>query len=241
LQSRITGVDDTSIEPRPWKESMLWLLLMAPGFLLAYMAADRYAAHLPPAQVHEISMGWERSIPFLPWTILLYVSIDVLYVASPFVCRTRRELRAHAARFALATAISVVCFVLFPLRFGPARPDVDGIPGLLFGLLGLVDQPYNQAPSLHISLLVILWSCYRRHCPARWTWLLDVTFVLIATSVLTTWQHHFFDIPTGMAVGVLACRLIPVASGPRPPERLGRSGASDKSRGWLRPVVARRV
>ena len=194
---------------------MLWLLLMAPGFLLAYAAANLYAAQLPPAQVHEISMAWERSIPFLPWTILLYVSIDLLYVASAFLCRTRRELRAHAARFALATAISVVCFVAFPLRFGPARPPVDGIPGLLFDLLGLVDHPFNQAPSLHISLLVILWACYRRHCPSRWAWLLHLGFACIAMSVLTTWQHHFFDVPTGFAVGVLACRLIPMEVNPR--------------------------
>ena len=159
-------------------------------------------------------MAWERSIPFLPWTIVLYVSIDLLYVASAFLCRTRRELRAHAARFALATAISVVCFVAFPLRFGPARPAVDGIPGLLFDLLGLVDHPFNQAPSLHISLLVILWACYRRHCPSRRTWLLHLGFACISMSVLTTWQHHFFDVPTGFAVGVLACRLIPMDVNP---------------------------
>ncbi|OBA82251.1 hypothetical protein A9W99_11755 [Mycobacterium sp. 1164966.3] len=194
---------------------MLWLLLMAPGFLLAYTAANLYAAHLPPARVHEISMDWEKFIPFLPWTIVLYVSIDLLYIFSAFLCQTRRELRAHAARFALATAISVVCFVLFPLRFGPVRPAVDGIPGLLFDLLGLVDHPYNQAPSLHISLLVILWACYRRHCPARWTWLLNLAFVSIAVSVLTTWQHHFFDVPTGLAVGLFTCRVIAMDPTPR--------------------------
>ncbi len=215
MQPDIPEVDETSIEPRHWKEATLWLLLMAPIFLLAYSAANRYTAQLPPARVHEISMGWERFIPFLPWTILLYMSIYLLYIALPFLCRTRREVRAQVGRFAMATAISVMCFVLSPLRFGPTRPKVEGIPGLLFDLLGLVDNQYNQAPSLHISLLVILWSCYRRHCPSRWTWLLNVGFVWIATSVLTTWQHHFFDIPTGVAVGVLACRVIPIHSSPR--------------------------
>jgi hypothetical protein len=215
LQPHIAGVDETSIEPRPWKEAMLWLLLLAPVFLIAYTAANLYAAQLPPARVHEISMGWERSIPFLPWTILLYLSIYLLYVAAPFLCRTRRELRVHASRFVLVTAISVVCFVLFPLRFGPARPQVTGIPGLLFDLVGSIDHPYNQAPSMHIGLLVVLWSCYRRHCPSRWVWLLNLGFACIATSVLTTWQHHFVDIPTGFAVGVLACRLIPMHSGLR--------------------------
>jgi hypothetical protein len=216
LQPHIADIDETSIRARPWKEAMLWLLVMAPGFLLAYTAANLYAAQLPPARVHEISMGWERSIPFLPWTILAYLSIDLLYIASAFLCRTRHELRVHAARFALATAISVVCFFAFPLRFGPAWPAVDGLPGLLFDLLRVVDHPYNQAPSLHISLLVILWACYRRHCPSRWVWLMNLGFACIAMSVLTTWQHHFVDIPTGLAVGVLACRAIPMHSDARP-------------------------
>jgi cytochrome bd-type quinol oxidase subunit 2 len=214
-QPHIAGAAETSIEPHPWKEAMLWLLLLAPVFLIAYTTANLYAAQLPAARVHEVGMGWERSIPFLPWTILLYLSIYLLYVAAPFLCRTRRELRVHAGRFALATAISVVCFVLFPLRFGPARPHVNGIPSLLFDLVGSIDHRYNQAPSLHIGLLVVLWSCYRRHCPSRWTWLLNLGFACIATSVLTTRQHHFFDIPTGFAVGVLACRVITMNSFPR--------------------------
>ncbi|HSS24258.1 MAG TPA: hypothetical protein VLL82_07610 [Mycobacterium sp.] len=59
------------------------------------------------------------------------------------------------------------------------------------------------------------WACYRRHCPSRWTWLLNLGFALIAMSVLTTWQHHFFDIPTGFAVGVLACQVFTMDSGAR--------------------------
>jgi hypothetical protein len=199
-----------SIEQRPWKEALLWLLLLAPGFLLAYTLANLHAAQLPADRIGDIGMDWERFIPFWPWTVVPYMSIELLYVISPFVCATRRELRVHVLRFAVACAVSIACFVAFPLRFAAVRPDVDGVPGLLFALLGLLDHPFNQAPSLHISLLVILWSCYRRHCPPRWRWLLHLGFASIATSVLTTWQHHFLDIPSGLAVGAAACWLLPV-------------------------------
>lgn len=209
IASRRVRAAENSTEQRPWKEALLWLLLLAPGFLLAYTVANLHAAQLPPASVGEISMAWEQAIPFWPWTILPYLSIDLLYVVSPFLCRTRRELRIHVLRFAVASAISVACFFLFPLRFSPERPEVDGVPGLLFGLLGLVDRPFNQAPSLHISLLVVLWSCYRRYCPQRWLWLLHLGFACIATSVLTTWQHHFVDLVTGLMVGAVVCLLIP--------------------------------
>jgi hypothetical protein len=193
---------------------MLWLLLMAPGFLLAYSAANLYAAHLPPSQVHEISMSWERFIPFLPWTILLYVSIDLLYVASAFLCRTRHELRAQPPASPWRPRSRCCASWRSPCA-SARRPAVDGIPRLLFDLLGVVDRPYNQAPSLHISLLVILWARYMRHCPARWTSLLNLASVCIAVSVLTTWQHHFFDVPTGFAVGLFACRVIAMDPTPR--------------------------
>lgn len=208
LQSASRPADHVAPEQRPWKEALLWLLLLVPGFLLAYIGAEYYASTLPPRRIGEIGMAWERGIPFWPWTIVLYLSIDVMYVASPFVCRTRGELRTHVLRFIVASLVSVTCFLLFPLRFDTARPAVDGVPGMLFALLGLVDRPFNQAPSLHISMLVILWACFRPHCPKPWRWLLHLGFFLIACSVLTTWQHHFLDVPAGLLLGVMVCTLV---------------------------------
>ena len=59
--------------------------------------------------------------------------------------------------------------------------------------LGAFDKPFNQAPSLHIALLVILWAIYARHMP-RWARIgLHVWAILVGVSVLTTFQHHFID------------------------------------------------
>ena len=41
------------------------------------------------------------------------------------------------------------------------------------------DKPYNQAPSLHIALLVVLWVCYARYASGAWRWLLHGWFALI--------------------------------------------------------------
>lgn len=190
-----------TVEPRPWRRAALWLLLLGPFFFASYGFATWVTTqrdHVP-----TLAFGWERSIPFIPWTILPYWSIDLLYGISLFLCTTRAELDTHARRLLTAQVVAVSCFLAAPLRFGFERPEAEGWAGALFALLGAFDKPFNQLPSLHIALLVILWVVYARHVP-RWLLLpLHAWFALIGLSVLTTWQHHFIDMPTGAALGLL--------------------------------------
>ncbi len=152
---------------------------------------------------------WEHLIPFIAWTIIPYWSINAFYGLSFFVCTSKAELDTHGLRLLTAQIIAVTCFILFPLRFTFAQPDASGVPGFLFDALTSFDKPFNQAPSLHIALLVILWSLYARHVP-RWSvWLLDAWFLLVAVSVLTTYQHHFIDLPTGVLLGLFCVWLWP--------------------------------
>lgn len=150
---------------------------------------------------------WERAIPFVPWTIVPYLSILGFFGLSFFVGRDRKALDRHMAALMIDLLISIVCYALFPLRFMFQRPELDGVFGLLFQLLSATDLPYNRAPSLHISVLVILWV---RFAPllAGWKRLaLDGWFALIGLSVLTTYQHHSIDVPAGLAVGALCITL----------------------------------
>ena len=123
----------------------------------------------------------------------------------------------HALRLLTAQVIAVTFFILFPLTFTFIRPEVGGVSGLLFESLGSFDKPFNQAPSLHIALLVILWDRYARHVPVRFGWLLHGWFTLIGLSVLTTYQHPFVDIPTGALLG-FACLWAWPDDVPRPIE-----------------------
>ena len=79
----------------------------------------------------------------------------------------------------------------------------------MFDILMGFDKPFNQAPSLHITLLVILWQFYAQYFRGIGRYLLHFWCFLIALSVLTTWQHHFFDIPTGLWVGCFSIWLWP--------------------------------
>lgn len=192
---------------RPLGRAALWLALLGPLFFLSYGLANTLAGRAP--QLPSVVFGWEYGLPFVPWTIVPYWSIDLFYAASFFVCRTRRELDTHALRLLSAQLICVACFLLWPLRYSFVRPETEGIFGWLFAVLLGFDKPFNQAPSLHIVLLVVLWVRYARHLGRMWRVPLHGWFALIGVSVLTTYQHHFLDIPTGLAAGWLCVWLWP--------------------------------
>lgn len=196
-------------ESPPWKRSLAWLLFLGPFFFLSYGFANHLAAQR--AVSASLLFDWERHIPFVPWTILPYWSIDLFYGLSFLLCRDLRQVDIHALRLLTAQLVSVACFVLFPLHFSFERPVTDGWYGAMFDALGGFDKPYNQAPSLHIGLLVILWARFADATPQPWRPLLHAWSMLIGASVLTTYQHHFVDIPTGALVGLLCLWIWPDA------------------------------
>lgn len=190
-----------------WKTSLLYLVGLGSFFFISYGFATWITTQR--TYVGSIVFNWEYFISLWPWTIIPYWSIDFLYGLAILLATTRKELNALALRLLTAQIICVTCFLLFPLHFSFERPSLDGFFGLLFDILMGFDKPYNQAPSLHITLLVILWSFYVKHIHGYWRYLLHGWFFLIGLSVLTTWQHHFFDVPTGVLVGCLCIWLWP--------------------------------
>jgi hypothetical protein len=185
----------------------LWLAFLAPFFYLTYGFANWLASRRD--DVGSIVFSWERHIPFIAWTIVPYWSINLFYGLSLLLNDTRRGVDRLAGRYLTAQIIAVACFIVFPLTATFVRPETTGLPGFLFAVLGGFDKPFNQAPSLHIALLVIIWDHWRHRLGGLAAIVWDVWCLLIGASVLTTWQHHFIDIPTGAFLGFFALWLFP--------------------------------
>jgi membrane-associated phospholipid phosphatase len=154
------------------------------------------------------SFEWERNIPFVPWLIVPYMSLDLFFVAAPFLCADRAELRAFQRRMTAAILAAGAIFLVMPLQFAFARPQPAGWTGPIFAILHGFDRPYNMFPSLHIAIWMILAGTYHRHSTGALRWLLHGWFGLIGLSTVLTYQHHVIDIAGGFVLALFCYYLI---------------------------------
>jgi protein-tyrosine phosphatase len=199
--------------PRSWPRATAWLVVLGTFFYASYGFANWLASQR--SDVPVIVFSWERAIPFLAWTIVPYWSTNVFFALSLYLCRNRVELDSHAKRLLTAQVIAVACFIAFPLRASFAKPQISGVFGFFFDALGAFDMPFNQAPSLHIALTTILFDLYIRILPRRIVPVFMLWSLLVVASVMTTYQHHFIDVPTGFLLGLVCIWMWPLAGGNR--------------------------
>ena len=170
-------------------------------FLIVYGGCNWIIARR--SSVGTFYFEWERNIPFVPFFILPYMSIDLFFVVAPFLCRTDRELSILRKRITTAIIVAGICFLMFPLRFAFPRPHADGFLGAIFDWFRGMDAPYNLLPSLHAALMLILAGVYFRNTRGVLRIAIMIWFVLIALSPVLTYQHHLIDIAGGFVLAAL--------------------------------------
>jgi protein-tyrosine phosphatase/membrane-associated phospholipid phosphatase len=155
------------------------------------------------------SFEWERNLPLVPWLIVPYMSLDLFFVAAPFLCANPAELRAFRRRMTAAILVAGAVFMVMPLQFAFPRPEPVGWTAPIFGALHSFDRPYNMFPSLHIAIWMILAGTYDRHIRGAARVLTHGWFILTGLSTVLTYQHHVIDVAGGFALALLCYYLIP--------------------------------
>jgi protein-tyrosine phosphatase len=183
-------------------------------FLIVYGWTNWFTAQR--SDLPTLFFEWERLIPFVPLMIVPYMSIDLFFVAAPFLCRDDRELATLSKRIAAAILVGGLCFLLFPLRFAFERPHASGWLGAFFDWFRGMDQPYNLLPSLHIALRTILANIYARHTRGILRHASNLWFVLIGLSAVLTYQHHVMDVVAGFVLGVYCLYFFPESAARTP-------------------------
>ncbi len=175
-------------------------------FMVVYGSCNWITAHR--GDVGTWYYSWERFIPFVPVMIIPYMSIDLFFVAGPFLCQSREELRTLTRRITFAILVAGAFFLLMPLKMGIALPQPSGWTGAIFSFLHGFDQPYNLVPSLHITLRTILAELYARHTKGVTRLASHVWFSLIGFSTILTYQHHVVDVAGGFVLAAICFYLV---------------------------------
>lgn len=192
--------------------NITWIVCLGLLFFTSYGAVNHLTAYLNT--IHPVSsfvLPLESHIPFIPAFIYPYMSIDLLYGLAFFIIAKGRYsdekyhliIKGLGLQLLINQLFSLICFLSFPLKFSFSKPDIPPSYNFLFNSLLNFDLPYNQTPSLHISILVILMVFYNQHLISQWLkWFLNCWFILIGLSVLFTYQHHIIDLFMGAFLGL---------------------------------------
>lgn len=182
-----------------------------------WTASDKNA--LPGLETYGSAI--DGHIPFLPFSLLLYLSFFAFYLLhKPLLAGSsvgrQRFWRMELVLIAMSV-VSCVCFLLFPTQIelreqallsltGEAYPAwlIDACRGLF-----LLDNAVNAWPSIHVSQPLFIMLCVTRmqlYAPHK---LLLLWFFLLAVmvSVLTLKQHYVWDAATGVLLALVALQF----------------------------------
>jgi hypothetical protein len=151
---------------------------------------------------YNLETVWDRAIPFVPWTVLIYFGCFVFWAVN-YVLSVRQG-REAAYRFlsadCLAKWICLLFFLLLPTT--NTRPEITGggIWNLLMRFLYWIDSADNLFPSIHC---LTSWMCYigirrRRSVPLGYRIFSCLMAVAVFISTLTTKQHVLVDVAGGV-------------------------------------------
>jgi membrane-associated phospholipid phosphatase len=188
--------------------TLWWVLVYHGADWLTGLRAHRVRVHLEA----------ERGMPFVPASILAYLSLNLVFLPAPFILRSRRELQALALCLAAETAVAGVGFLLIPAQLAYPRRD-PGAWSPLFALARGLALRYNLVPSLHVAMSGVCLAAYATRCGAAGKALLGAWAAAIALSTLLAHQHHLLDVATGAALALAAKCFIYDRWRDRPPGR----------------------
>jgi membrane-associated phospholipid phosphatase/protein-tyrosine phosphatase len=198
-------MDETKID---LKKKVTSAIICSIFFSVVYNFMAWYTSSL--TYVPSFVFSFEKYIPFLPWTVIPYLSSGIFFIAVFFFCKTEEQLSVLSKRILFIIAVAGICYFLYPLKFSLIKSGTsDTFFKWFFQFIEITDSPYNEAPSLHIAFAFVFWSVFRVY-KTKWRTVLAIWFVLLGLATLTTYQHHLLDVITGAILAQISFIVFPL-------------------------------
>lgn len=163
--------------------------------------------HHPMFEPRTLPMtALDQAIPFIPWTVLIYVSEYIFFTTIYITCKNSENLNKYIYSFLAIQAFSCLIFFFWPTTFPrdqfPIPADTHNFIRNVWFYLRQADSPLNCFPSLHVSSVYLSVLIFRdeqkEKFPFFFAW-----GTLIALSTLPTKQHYIVDVVAGGCLAVL--------------------------------------
>jgi membrane-associated phospholipid phosphatase len=171
------------------------------SFIAVFYVVPMHVRLVQPVQVAPTAI--DRAVPFLEWTIWIYVSYFLFLFVPVAVCRDEARVTRVLYALALNSVLAGVIFLAWPTQLTAQQPAGGGLTGLLWRALLTVDRPVNCVPSLHVANACVC-AFALQHEGRRWRSLAPVWLALIMLSTLTTKQHVVIDIAAGVLLAAFS-------------------------------------
>lgn len=177
-----------------WWQPLLVTVLVFLFFEVGYLWAG--AGHLPHSAWHAAT--WlDRQIPLVPFFILFYM-LGYFFVLSPaFILRRREEFQAGIAVFVLMLGCAFLIFHFFPVYMQKQIAYGSDFFSSLTRYQQRMDVPYNNLPSLHVTLNLYAWLLIFSHTSRKALWWLPLPICIVLSTVLVK-QHLLLDLLGGL-------------------------------------------
>jgi membrane-associated phospholipid phosphatase len=183
------------------REKLKVLAVFALGYGVFYIFPNFYASWKPS----QLPLTWiDHSIPFLPWTFLIYTSDYLLILLTVLIIQDKDSFLSFSRTMFCTLFICGIFFISFPTTYPrPPYPVLNSV--IIQGAMDLVylaDSPNNCFPSMHVALTSVATWNLRNRDSRLFTVFVIWTLAVIA-STLTTKQHYLADVIGGLSAVVV--------------------------------------
>lgn len=145
---------------------------------------------------------WEMRLPFLPSWTLVYLTVPLLLLLTPFILRTWRSFMPFFLTLTAETLVAGVFFLAVPLAQAYPPRMAEGFVGGVFHLADRLNLDYNKLPSLHMAFAVTAAIVFGRRCGWLGRTLLSLWIVAVCASGMLIHEHQVLDLAAGLALGL---------------------------------------
>lgn len=176
------------------------------GFLMFGLAYVFYyfTNHHPHFEPQYLPMTYvDRMVPFLPWTVFIYISEYIYFTVIYVTCKDMENLNKYLYSFFFIQLFSCIIFyfwpTIYPRELFPIPAETHPFLKAVWTWLRETDAATNCFPSLHVSSVYLSAFIFRDEQKEKFP--LFITWgSLIAISTLPTKQHYIVDVFMGLGL-----------------------------------------